>query len=152
MPAAQVVDIGLTLLDALRVAHNAGVLHRDVKPANVLMTESGNVVLTVRVRAARDLDPHASVVGEVAELTLDHLAKFERGPARRGDTELAGVGAGARRDVDQPFGPGLGAILAHEDRVDFGQRPEWHPSQNQVFFNRMRPGHSLFGKRNAPLL
>src|SRR3978361_176157 len=28
MPPAQVVDIGLTLLDALRVAHNAGVLHR----------------------------------------------------------------------------------------------------------------------------
>ena len=101
-------------------------------PGATIQPDAGNVVLTARVRAARDLDPHASVVGEVTELTLDHLAELEREPARRGDTELAGVGAGARRDVDQPFGPGLGEILAHEDRVDFGQRPEWHPSQNQV--------------------
>jgi hypothetical protein len=38
--------IGLSLLSALRAAHAAGVLHRDVKPHNVLLTESGRVVLT----------------------------------------------------------------------------------------------------------
>src|SRR6201747_350648 len=35
LPPARVVDIGLVVLDALEVAHSGGVLHRDVKPANV---------------------------------------------------------------------------------------------------------------------
>lgn len=38
--------IGLQLLEALRAAHAAGVLHRDVKPDNVLLAEDGRAVLT----------------------------------------------------------------------------------------------------------
>jgi serine/threonine protein kinase len=42
----QVAVIGLAVLDALRAAHGAGVLHRDIKPGNVLLAEDGRVVLT----------------------------------------------------------------------------------------------------------
>lgn len=39
-------EVGLAVLDALETAHDAGVLHRDVKPGNILLAESGRIVLT----------------------------------------------------------------------------------------------------------
>ena len=46
LPPGRVAQIGLQVLGALRAAHRAGVLHRDVKPSNVLLTDDGRVVLT----------------------------------------------------------------------------------------------------------
>ncbi|MFD0692078.1 serine/threonine-protein kinase [Actinomadura fibrosa] len=46
MEHRRVAEIGLQMLGALRHAHEKGILHRDVKPSNVLITDAGRVVLT----------------------------------------------------------------------------------------------------------
>jgi serine/threonine protein kinase len=46
MPPARAAEIGTVLLEALGTAHAAGIVHRDVKPGNVLITAEGRAVLT----------------------------------------------------------------------------------------------------------
>lgn len=45
MPYQQVIDILTPVMDALKVIHRAGVLHRDISPDNIFITTKGTIVL-----------------------------------------------------------------------------------------------------------
>ncbi|MFI6407411.1 protein kinase [Streptomyces sp. NPDC050548] len=74
----EAAGIGARVMEALAAAHAAGVLHRDVKPGNILLERSGRVVLTDFGIATMD-DPgdgsatHLTRSGELIG-SLDYLA------------------------------------------------------------------------------
>ncbi len=60
----EAIAVGLSLVDALQMAHGRGVLHRDVKPANVMLTRRGAVLTDFGI-AHRDGDPGITTTGVV---------------------------------------------------------------------------------------
>ncbi|MFY1619329.1 protein kinase domain-containing protein [Micromonospora sp. WMMD736] len=90
---ARAVEIGLGVLGALNAAHKAGVMHRDVKPGNVLLGEDGRVVLTDFGLATIPGDPNVTrtgmVLGSPAYISPERAREGTAGP----EADLWSLGA-----------------------------------------------------------
>ena len=65
LPPLAAAELGSSLVSALATAHVAGVLHRDVKPSNVLVGQDGKAVLTDFGIATFAEDPSMTLAGTV---------------------------------------------------------------------------------------
>jgi eukaryotic-like serine/threonine-protein kinase len=94
MPARRALDTAESVLEALAVAHRAGVVHRDIKPENVLIRDDGRIkVADFGLARLIDTSTNHSQTG-VLFGTVAYLApeQVERGTADvRSDVYAAGV-------------------------------------------------------------
>ncbi len=118
---ARAARIGLQVLDGLTAVHAAGVLHRDVKPGNVLFGPDGDAVLADFGVAALDDDAAVTstglVLGSPAYLAPERARGATPTPAADlwslGATLFAAVEGRSPFHRDGPL-PTLGALLIED--------------------------------------
>ncbi|MER7370958.1 serine/threonine-protein kinase, partial [Nonomuraea wenchangensis] len=119
LPPKRVAEIGLAVLDALHRAHEAGVLHRDVKPENVLLADDGRVVLTDFGIATLETETQLTVTGLAGTPAFIAPERLKGLPARR-ESDLWSLGATLYTAVEgrSPHERGMALATMHAVLTD----------------------------------
>ncbi|MFI6504265.1 serine/threonine-protein kinase [Nonomuraea typhae] len=155
LPIPQAADVGRQVLSALRAAHEQGILHRDVKPSNILLDADGRAVLTdfgiATAEGDSSLTTTGMVTGSPSFLAPERVRGAEAGPA----SDLWSLGATLFASLTgrSPFERGdpmatLTALL--NDEPDYRRIP---PAMHPVLRGLLRKeAHERLGPEEADRL
>jgi len=93
LPPREAVEVAVQVAEALQAAHERGVVHRDVKPGNVLVTRSGHTKVTdfgiARAAEATTISKPGDILGSAKYMSPEQAAGGRVGPA----SDLYSLGA-----------------------------------------------------------
>ncbi|MBA4863716.1 serine/threonine protein kinase [Streptomyces sp. PSKA54] len=120
IPSTEAARTGRGMIAALRAAHAAGVLHRDVKPGNVLLGSDGRIVLTdfgiAMATGTSTLTKPGEVIGSIDYIAPERIRGRTPGPA----SDLWALGATLYQAVEgrPPFRRDTAVETAYAIAVD----------------------------------
>ena len=130
LPVAEALDLAIQIARGLERAHEAGIVHRDVKPGNVMITAHGEAKLLdfglARLRDAAPITREGTTLGTPVYMAPEQLRGEEPGPAV--DVWALGVVLWEMIAGRPPFGRdprSAPALILHEEPAPLGGlRPE----------------------------
>ncbi|WP_319446302.1 MULTISPECIES: protein kinase domain-containing protein [unclassified Mycobacterium] len=119
MPPHAVAAVMAPVLHGLAVAHHAGLVHRDVKPENVLISDDGDVKIAdfglVRAVAEAKITSTSVILGTAAYLSPEQVSTGDATP--RSDVYAAGILTYELLTGDTPFNADSALAVAYQ-RMD----------------------------------
>jgi serine/threonine protein kinase len=127
LPIPRTIEIGIQLADALDAAHKKGIVHRDIKPGNIFVTERGTAKILdfglAKLLKDRDDSANGETIGDSTNLltspgtavgTIAYMSPEQaRGEELDGRSDLFSLGAVLYQIVTgkQPFPGSTSAVV-----------------------------------------
>ena len=106
MPVAQAISVAAQVAEGLAYAHERGIVHRDIKPPNIMVTPGGSVKIAdfgiARMRASESLTQTGMMLGSPKYMSPEHV--LGKRADQRGDIFSLGIILYEMLTGSAPFG------------------------------------------------